>query len=59
MVVLTVIFGGSVSGVVEGMKTLGKERLSHDVVDDLRDDVLDRAGEEGADESPLRDLLRV
>lgn len=38
MVELTVIFGGSVNGVVEAMKTLGKER---DVVDDRRDDVLD------------------
>jgi hypothetical protein len=56
---LRVIFGGSVNGVVEATKRLGKERLSHDVVDDLRDDVLDRGGEECADVSPLRELLRV
>lgn len=59
MVELTIIFGGSVNGVVEAMKTLGKERLSHDVVDDLRDDVLDIAGEECADVSPLRELLKA
>jgi len=58
MVELTVIFGWSVNGVVEAMKTLGKERLSHDVVDDLRDDVLDRGGEVCADVGPLRELLR-